>query len=115
MARLGVFRVADKGLDLQVLLDEAEKDFDLSTFRVDVGDGLGRQVRGGSEKHLNFIGFGSPVNHGTQKLGTLSGFGAGELNGFLTNQPQGGVDGPPAVGLGKGGAGDRATPGGGGW
>ena len=34
----GVFRVADEGLDLQVLLDEAEEDLDLPTFFVDIGD-----------------------------------------------------------------------------
>ena len=40
----GVFRVADEGLDLQVLLDETEEDLDLPAFFVDLGDGLGRQL-----------------------------------------------------------------------
>jgi hypothetical protein len=38
---------AVKGLDLQVLLDEAEKDLDLPAFFVDVGDGLGRPPKNG--------------------------------------------------------------------
>jgi hypothetical protein len=40
----GVFRIANEGLDLQVLLDEAEEDLDLPAFFVDIGDGLGRQL-----------------------------------------------------------------------
>jgi hypothetical protein len=35
----GVGRIADKGLDFQVLLDPTEKDLYLPAFFVDVGDG----------------------------------------------------------------------------
>ena len=40
----GVFRVANEGLDLQVLLDKTEEDLDLPAFFVDISDGLGRQL-----------------------------------------------------------------------
>jgi len=52
----GVFRVADEGLDLQVLLDEAEEDLDLPAFFVDVGDSLGRQLKMVGEKDVAFAG-----------------------------------------------------------
>ena len=41
----GVFQVADEGLDLQVLLDEAEENLDLPAFFVNIGDGLGRSLK----------------------------------------------------------------------
>ena len=43
MAHHGVLGVADEGLDLQILLDEAEENLDLPALLVDVGDGLGRE------------------------------------------------------------------------
>ena len=50
MGQHRVFRVADEGLDLQVLLDEAEEDLDLPAFFLSVGDGLGRQLEMVGEK-----------------------------------------------------------------
>ena len=57
----GVFRVADEGFDLQVLLDEAEEDLDLPAFFVDVSDGLGRQFEMVGEKDIAPAGGGVPV------------------------------------------------------
>jgi hypothetical protein len=57
----GVFRVADEGLDLQVLLDETEEDLDLPAFFVDVGDDLGRQLEMVGEKDLAPAGGGVPL------------------------------------------------------
>ena len=62
----GVFRVADEGLDLQVLLDEAEEDLDLPAFLVDVGDGLGRQLKMVGEKDVALAGGGVPVGDAAQ-------------------------------------------------
>ena len=56
-----VFRVADEGLDLQVLLDEAEEDLDLPAFFVAVGDGLGRQLEMVGEKDIAPARGGVPV------------------------------------------------------
>ena len=58
----GVFRVADDGLDPQVLLDEAEADLDLPALLVDIGDGLGRQLEMVGEKDRAPAGGGIPVN-----------------------------------------------------
>ena len=61
MGQHGVFRVADEGLDLQVLLDEAEEDLDLPAFLVDIGDGPGRQLEMVGEKDLAPAGGGVAV------------------------------------------------------
>ena len=39
----GVFRVADKGCNTQILLDFPEKNLDLPAVFVNVGDGFGRK------------------------------------------------------------------------
>lgn len=93
MAHHRVLRVADEGLDLQILLDPAEEDLDLPALLVDVGDGLGRQPEVIGEEHVNFAGFKVVVNNAAQGLGALSGFGAGEPDGLIGHQSQGGVDG----------------------
>ena len=62
----GVFRVADEGLDLQVLLDEAEEDLDLPAFFVDIGDGLGRQLEMVGEKDIAPAGGGVPEGDAPQ-------------------------------------------------
>jgi hypothetical protein len=57
----GILRVTDECLDLQVLLDESEKDLDLPTFFVDIGDGLGRQLEMVGEKDIALTGGGVQV------------------------------------------------------
>ena len=79
----GVFRVADEGLDLQVLLDEAEEDLDLPAFFVDVGDGLGRQLEMVGEKNVALAGGGVPIGDATQGNEAFLGFGAGQPDGLV--------------------------------
>jgi hypothetical protein len=74
----GVFRVADEGLDLQVLLDEAEEDLDLPAFFADVGDSLGRQLKIVGEKDVALAGGGIPVGDAAQGNEAFQGFGAGQ-------------------------------------
>ena len=73
LAQHGVFRVADEGLDLQVLLDEAEKDFDLPAFFIDIGDGLGRQLEVVGEEDIAPASGGVPVGNAPQGDGTFLG------------------------------------------
>ena len=73
MAQHGIFGVADKGLDFQVLFDEAEKDFDLPAFLIDIGDGLGRQLKMVGEKDIAPAGGGVPVGNAPQGNGTFLG------------------------------------------
>ena len=68
LAQHGVFRIADKGLDPQVLLDEAKENFDLPAFFIDIGDGLGRQLEMVGEKDIAPAGGGIPV--GVRRKGT---------------------------------------------
>ena len=71
MAHHGVLRVADEGLDLQILLDPAEEDLDLPALLVDIGDGLGRQPEMVGEKHVTLAGGGVLVNDAAQGLRAL--------------------------------------------
>ena len=82
----GVFRVADEGLDLQVLLDEAEEDLDLPAFFVDVGDGLGRQLEMVGEKDIALAGGGIPIGDAAQGNAAFLGFGAGQPDGLIGEQ-----------------------------
>jgi len=43
LAQHRVLRVADEGLDLQVLFDPPQEIFDLPVAFVDIGDGFGRE------------------------------------------------------------------------
>ena len=79
----GVFRVADEGLDLQVLLDEAEEDFDLPAFFVDISDGLGRQLEVVGEKDIAPAGGGVPVGNAPQGNRTFLGL---EPDGLVGEQ-----------------------------
>src|SRR4030066_2285433 len=67
LAHHGVLGVADEGLDLQILLDEAEEDLDLPALLVDIGDGLGYQPEVVGEEHINLAGFGVLVNDAAQR------------------------------------------------
>ena len=82
----GVFRVADEGLDFQVLLDEAEEDLDLPAFFVDIGDGLGRQLEMVGEKDIALAGGGVAVSDAAQGNGAFLGFGAGHPDGLVRDQ-----------------------------
>ncbi len=73
MTHHGIFRVADEGLDLQILLDEAEENLDLPAFLVDVGDGLGRQLEVVGEKNIAPAGGGVPVGNAPQGKRTFLG------------------------------------------
>jgi len=99
----GVLGVADEGLDLQILLDEAEEDLDLPALLVDVGDGLGRQPEVVGEEHVNFFAFRVLVNDAAQGLGALPAFSAGKLDSLIGHQSQGAFDGappqPPVAGI----------------
>ena len=77
----GVLRVADEGLDLQVLLDEAEEDFDLPAFLVDIGDGLGRQLEMVGEKDITPGSGGVPVSNAPQGQRTFLGLKPDSLVG----------------------------------
>lgn len=78
----GVFRVADEGLDLQVLLDEAGEDLDLPAFFVDGGDSLGGQLEMIGEKDIAPAGGGVAVSDAAQRNGASLGFGAGQPDGW---------------------------------
>ena len=82
----GVFRVADEGLDLQILLDEAEEDLDLPAFFVDVGDGLGRQLKMVGEKDVALAGGGVPIGDAAQGNEAFLGLGAGQPDGLVGEQ-----------------------------
>ena len=82
----GVFRVADEGLDLQVLPDEPEEDLDLPAFFVDVGEGLGRQLEMVGEKDVALAGGGVPVGDAAQGNEARLGFGAGQPDGLVGEQ-----------------------------
>ena len=45
MAHHGVFGVADECFNFQVLLDEAEKDFNLPAFLIDIANSLGGEPK----------------------------------------------------------------------
>jgi len=83
LAHHRVFRVADEGLDLQVLLDEAEEDLDLPAFFVDVSDGLGRQLEMVGEKDVALAGGGVPVGDAAQGNEAFLGFGASQPDGLV--------------------------------
>ena len=85
----GVFRVANEGLDLQVLLDEAEEDFDLPAFFVDVDDGLGRQLKMVGEKDVALAGGGVLVGDAAQGNEAFLGFGACQPDSLVGEQPPG--------------------------
>jgi len=99
----GVLGVAHEGLDLQILLDEAEEALNLPALPVDIGDGLGRQAEMVSEEHIGFAGGWVLINDAAQGPGALFGFGAGELDSLIGHQSQGRVDGTlrqhPVAGL----------------
>ncbi len=79
LSQHSVFRVADEGLDLQVLLDEAEEDLDLPAFFVDVGDGFGRQLEMVGEEDLTPASGGVPVGDAAQRKPRDRGKGRGSL------------------------------------
>ena len=95
LVQYGVFRVADEGLDLQILLDETEENLDLRAFFVDVGDGFGCQAEVVGEENVNFAGVGILIRDAAQGLGALPAFGAGNLDSLIRYQPQAGVDETP--------------------
>ena len=82
----GVFRISDEGLDLQVLLDEAEEDLDLPAFFVDIGDSLGRQPEMVGEKNVALAGGSVPVGDAAQGNKAFLGFGAGQPDGLVGEQ-----------------------------
>ena len=53
----GVFRIADRGSDTQILLDFPEESFDLPAVFVDVGDGFGRRPKMVSQKFVMLAAF----------------------------------------------------------
>lgn len=57
LAQDGVFRVADKGFEPQVLLDEPKEGLDLPALLVDVGDGLCREVEMVGQELVELSGF----------------------------------------------------------
>jgi hypothetical protein len=77
----GVFRVADEGLDLQVLLDKAEENFDLLAFFIDIGNGLGRQLKMVGEKDAALAGGGVRVGNAPQGYRTFLGLKPDSLVG----------------------------------
>ena len=83
LAQHGVFRIADKGLDPQVLLDDAKENFDLPAFFIDIGDGLGRQLEMVGEKDVAPAGGAVPVGDTAQGHGA---FLACESDGLVGEQ-----------------------------
>jgi hypothetical protein len=77
LAHHGVLGVADEGLDLQILLDEAEENLDLPALLVDIGDGLGRQLKMIGEKDLAPAGSSVKVGDATQETGAFLSLVAG--------------------------------------
>ena len=92
LSQHGVFRVTDEGLYLQVLLDESEEDLDLPAFFVDVGDGFGRQLEMVGEKDIAPAGGGVPVGDSAQRNEAFLGFGTGQLDGLVGEQPLAFID-----------------------
>ena len=60
-----IARGAQKGFDLQVLLDPFEEQLDLPAFLVDCRNGAGSQMEGVGEKDIMLAGFRIPVADAT--------------------------------------------------
>lgn len=65
----GVFRVADKALDAQVLLDFAEEYLDAPAFLVDVGDGMCGQAEVISQEFVMLARFRVTIADAAQAQG----------------------------------------------
>lgn len=61
LGKNGIFRVAEKGLDLEILLDEPEKYLDLPAIFVNIGYGTCRQRHVAGQEHKMFPGFMIPI------------------------------------------------------
>lgn len=75
MGQDGIFGVAEKGFDLEVLLDEAEEGLDLPPVLVDVGDGPGGEVEVVGQKDIMLAGLLVPVADPAQSDRVIGPFG----------------------------------------
>jgi len=87
----GVFRVAEKRFDIEVLLDEPKEDFDLPALLVDVCDGTSWQRHVVGQKLEALPGFLIPVANSAQDQGLLCFTDLDDLIGGDTRCPICGV------------------------
>ena len=86
---LGQHRIsgrAEKGLDLEILLDALEEQLDLPPRFVNVSDGLCRQAEMVGQKHVMLTSLRIAVTNAAQRNRTCVGLGAGDENGLVTGQ-----------------------------
>ena len=62
----GIFRIADKGFDAQILLDFPKENLDLPAFFVNIGDGFGYQSEVVGQKFVAFAAFRITVANAAQ-------------------------------------------------
>ena len=78
---------ADEGFDLQVLFDPFEKQFHLSANLVDIGNGLGGQVKVVGQKNVALASLRIAVANTTQRDEIFFyGLYAGEFDGLIAGQ-----------------------------
>ena len=85
----GVFGGAKKTLDLQVLLDPFEEQFDLPTGLVNRRDGAGREFEVVGQEDIMLAGLAIPEADTTQQDRARFCLGAGKLDGLIAGQPLG--------------------------
>ena len=62
----GIFCVADKGFDTQILFDFPKEDFDLPAVFVNIGDGFGRESEMVGQKLVMLAAFGIAIANAAQ-------------------------------------------------
>ena len=78
-----IARGAQKGFDLQVLLDPFEEQFNLPAFLVNCCNGAGSQMESIGKKDIMLTGFGVTVPDTSQKDLALIGFRAGQADHLI--------------------------------
>ena len=79
----GIAGGAQEALDLQVLLDPLEEQFDLPTGFVDLGDGAGGELEIVGQEIVLDAGFSILEADAAKRDGAVGGLGAGQLNGLI--------------------------------
>ncbi len=95
MSLYGIFRSAVEGLDSQVLLDPFEKQFDLPSAFVEIGNGLCRDGEVVGQKHQARVGFWIEVTDPSEmRWIVLPGIEVCGNHGLIALHPNGFVDVP---------------------
>jgi len=94
LGHYSVLRRTQKGLDLEVLLDPLEEQFDLPARLVDRRDGGGGQLEIVRQENVFLAGFGIAISHASQRNRAGPALGAGQLDGLVTGQVLSSLDSP---------------------